>query len=60
LTIIAAAIGETLRNTLESTPKNLMTEVMIMIIEVVIIEAVDVINVRHNCLMPGNPIRIIT
>ena len=53
LTIIAAAIGETLRNTLKSTPKNLMTEAMI-------IEVVGVINVRHNCLMPRNQIRIIT
>jgi hypothetical protein len=50
LTIIAATIGPALRNTLDSTPKNIMIEVVIieiMIIEAVIIEVVDVINVRR-------------
>ena len=40
LTIIAATIGPALRNTLDSTPKDLKTEVVI--IEVVIIEAVGI------------------
>jgi len=43
LTIIAATIGPALRNTLESTPINLIIEI---VTEVVIIEVVDVINVR--------------
>jgi hypothetical protein len=43
LTIIAAAIGATLRNTLNSTPINLIIE-----IEVVIIKVVDVINVSTS------------
>jgi hypothetical protein len=44
LTIIAAPIGNTLRNTLESTPKDFK------------IEALNIMNVRRNGLMPRNQI----
>jgi hypothetical protein len=53
LTIIAAAIGATLRNTSDITPKN-------MKIEVVKIEVLNVVNVRRNVLMRRNQILIIT
>ena len=48
LTIIAATIGPALRNTLESTPKDLKIKV-----------AKNIMNVRRNGLMPRNQILLI-
>jgi hypothetical protein len=56
LAIIAAAIAETLRNTLDIIPKDM--EIEIVMIEVMMIEAVEIVDTRHNGLMRTNQFQI--